>query len=55
MPESKDTLGNMLDNLINNKPEQAQVDFHDYLRTKMQDVIKPEDVEAEETEITNEE
>jgi hypothetical protein len=32
-------LQNMLDNLINNKPEQAQVNFHDYLQTKMQDVM----------------
>jgi hypothetical protein len=35
----KDKLQNMLDNLINQKPEQAQVDFHDYLQGKMQDVM----------------
>lgn len=32
-------LQNMLDNLINQNPEQAQVHFHDYLQTKMQGVI----------------
>lgn len=32
-------LQNMLDNLINNKPEQAQVNFHDYLQDKMQSVM----------------
>lgn len=35
----KDKLQNMLDNLINQKPEQAQVNFHDYLQGKMQDVM----------------
>lgn len=38
-------LRNMLDNLIKNKPEQAQVDFHDYLQGKMQDVVSPVDIE----------
>ena len=28
----------MLDDLINNNAEQAQVNFHDYLQDKMQDV-----------------
>ena len=56
MSDNKEQLGNMLDNLINDKSEQAQIDFHDYLRSKMQDVINPAaDVETEETEITNEE
>jgi hypothetical protein len=41
----KDRLQNMLDNLINQKPEQAQVDFHDYLQGKMQEVLgtQPQD------------
>ena len=41
-----DKLRNMLDNLINDKSEQAQVDFHDYLQGKMKDVtgMAPEDV-----------
>ena len=34
----KEKLRDMLDNLINQKPEQADIDFHDYLRGKMQDV-----------------
>lgn len=40
-----DKLKDMLDNLINDKPEQAQVDFHAYLQDKMQEVIKPVDAE----------
>jgi hypothetical protein len=32
-------LQDMLDNLINDKSEQAQVNFHEYLRSKMQDVV----------------
>lgn len=32
-------LGKMLDNLINDKGEQAEVHFHDYLQSKMQEVI----------------
>lgn len=35
-----DKLRNMLDNLINDKSDQAQVDFHDYLQGKMQEVVK---------------
>lgn len=52
----KDKLRNMLDNLINDKGEQAQVDFHDYLGDKMKDtlgVVSPEadkDVDAVETD-----
>lgn len=37
MPDTK-KLSNMLDDLINNNAEQAQVNFHDYLQDKMQDV-----------------
>jgi len=33
-------LGKMLDNLIDNKGEQAEVHFHDYLQGKMQEVIQ---------------
>lgn len=33
-------LNKMLDDLINNKPTQAQVDFHEYLQGKMQEVVK---------------
>lgn len=35
-----DKLRDMLDNLINDKPEQAQVNFHSYLQDKMQEVVK---------------
>ena len=35
----KEQLRNMLDNLINNKAEDAQVNFHSSLQGKMQDVL----------------
>lgn len=35
-------LQQMLDDLIKDKPEQAQVAFHDYLQDKMKDVVQPE-------------
>ena len=35
----KDKLRNMLDNLVNDNKEQAQVDFHDYLGDKMKDTL----------------
>ena len=38
----REKLQNMLDNLINQKAEQAQVNFHDYLQSKMQEVAKNE-------------
>lgn len=41
-------LSKMLDDLINNKPEQAQVDFHEYLRGKMQEVVKGDHPDSEE-------
>jgi len=32
-------LDSMLDNLIDKNEEQAQVDFHEYLRGKMADIL----------------
>lgn len=32
-------LNDMLDDLINQKPENAQVNFHDYLQGKMREVM----------------
>ncbi len=45
-------LGKMLDNLIKNKGEQAEVHFHDYLQSKMQEVIHGE-VEPSDDSDTN--
>ena len=42
----KDKLKDMLDNLINNKPEQAQTVFHDYLKDKLTGVLGHEVVEV---------
>ena len=32
-------LNDMVDHLINQKPEQAQVDFHGYIKGKMKEVV----------------
>lgn len=42
----RDKLQNMLDNLINDKSEQAQVDFHDFLQSKMKEVVGGEEPEV---------
>lgn len=38
MPDTE-KLKDMLDKLVNGKPEMAQVDFHDYLRGKLHGVL----------------
>ena len=43
----KDKLNQMLDDLIDNKGEQAEIHFHDYLQTKMQEIIHGEDLADE--------
>jgi len=35
----KAKLNDMVDNLIDQKPENAQINFHDYLQTKMADIV----------------
>jgi len=35
----KDKLNTMLDALINDKPEEAQIAFHDYLSDRMREEI----------------
>lgn len=35
----KAKLNDMVDNMIGQSPEQAQIDFHEYLKTKFSDVI----------------
>lgn len=36
-------LSDMIDQLINNEPDQAEQCFHDYLKPKIQSVITPQD------------
>jgi len=48
-------LGKMLDNLINNKGEDAEVHFHDYLQGKMQEVIHGDTEISDNADTTNEE
>jgi len=57
MSSDKEALNKMLDNLINDKGEQAEVHFHDYLQGKMQEVIHGDEqvVEEPDTTITNDE
>lgn len=46
--DRKKKLGDMLDALVKNKPEDAQIAFHDYLGDKMRPEVAPE-VEDEPT------
>lgn len=36
--DNKEALKSMLNNLINDKPEEASLDLHNYLTVKMKDV-----------------
>jgi len=36
-----ETLNNLLDDIVDGNDEQAQVVFHDYLRTKMSNIVNP--------------
>jgi hypothetical protein len=45
----KEQLDKMLDSMINDKGEQAEIHFHDYLQGKMQEVIHGE-VQTDEPE-----
>lgn len=47
-------LKDMLDNLINGKPEQAQVVFHDYLKTRVNDKLGGEQTEVVQDTTTKE-
>jgi hypothetical protein len=51
----RDKLHNMLDNIIDNKGEQAQVNFHDYLNDKMREVVMGVDPTNTNTEKGDEE
>lgn len=48
----KSKLNDMLDSLIDDKDEQAQVHFHGYLEDKMKEVMQPE-VEVKDDEESN--
>lgn len=43
----KEKLKDMLDAIIDNNTEKAEVDFHSYLQGKMKDVMHGEEVEEE--------
>ncbi len=45
-------LKDMLDNLINGKSEQAQVVFHDYLKSKLNGVVGSDDKTIEPVQST---
>lgn len=43
----ENALGNMLDNLVQDKPEEAQAVFHDYLQAKVKEILgKTTEVES---------
>lgn len=46
----KDKLNSMLDALINDKPEDAQIAFHDYLGQRMREEIQGVSEETPESE-----
>jgi len=46
----KDKLNSMIDSLINDKPEEAQIAFHDYLGAKMREEIQGVSEETPETD-----
>lgn len=48
-------LGKMLDNLIDKKSEQAEIHFHDYMQSKMQEVIHGETELSDDADTTNDE
>lgn len=45
-------LKDMLNNLINNKPEQAQVAFHNYLMTKLNGAFSHEAKQSSHVDLT---
>ena len=51
----KTKLNQMLDALIANKPEEAQIAFHDYLGDKMKAEIHGEQASAETPDLTDDE
>ena len=52
----KSKLKDMLDSMIDDNSDQAQVDFHSYLEDKMKEIVNPaadvEEVEKDESEST---
>ena len=47
-------LDKMLDNIMDDKHEQAEINFHDYLQGKMQEVLHGEvEADTEQEENTN--
>lgn len=43
MADANDNLPDMIDQLINNEPDQAEQCFHDYLKPKIQSSIETTD------------
>lgn len=44
MSDKKEYLKSMLTNLVHDREEEATVDFHNFLKAKMQDVVRPPEV-----------
>ena len=48
--ENKETLEKMVDALIKNKSEEAQIDFHQYLAPKMKAYMNPDEKKEEQSQ-----
>lgn len=51
----KAKLNDMVDSMIGQQPEQAEIDFHDYLATKFRDAVSGEDETIDSDNKDNEE
>ncbi len=41
MSEKKEHLKSMLTNIVHDRDEEAAVDFHNFLKAKMQEIVNP--------------
>ena len=55
MPDKKEMLKSMLQNFIKDQPEAAQLDFHNYISTKMTEVSGIKGQETKQTATETEE
>lgn len=58
--DKKEHLKSMLTNMVHDRNEEATVDFHNYLQSKMREIVAPAvetqtEQKVEETEETNDE
>ncbi len=54
MSDKKEHLKSMLTNIVHDRDEEAAVDFHNFLKAKMQEIVNPAPV-ADQTSETEDE